>query len=344
MPESERTILSLNKIARNLPKEKRVLFERIYEVEVSKSKTLVPKEMKAWVKSRFGSVKNAETQTIVHLRNRLTGEGCLFNSLRASRPFDTTCKTLPDIGGKENCLFCEPEKNTPSDPFGRIKGKFCLTAGNIAKYDYFHSVLIFQEHNPLRLKKDWLEDYLKTAERWFGNAEKKDPNAKNRLLMWNCLWRSGASILHGHMQLTASKTEYGRLRHLREISQSYSEIFGSDYFSDILSIHKSLGLAKNSGNIWIIAYLTPVKDSEIWIMSRRKNFSEMSPAIFRVLQKYKKIGVQTYNLVIFQINGWWICRLLDRGDLKNKSSDIGSMELFADSVIASDPFRVIEEI
>jgi hypothetical protein len=33
-------------------------------------------------------------------------------------------------------------------------------------------------------------------------------------------------------------------------------------------------------------------------------------------------------------------RFLDRGDPMNKTADIGAMELYASSVISSDPFQV----
>jgi galactose-1-phosphate uridylyltransferase len=171
---------------------------------------------------------------------------------------------------------------------------------------------------------------------------KSQLQGKKPVLMWNCLWKSGASLIHGHMQLTSSKVQYGRIRHLQEISEGYNEIFGTDYFEDLYSVHESLGLAKKSGASKIIFCLTPKKEKEILIFSKVKNFVELSPLLFRIIGRYKNLGVQSYNLALFQINRWWICGLIDRGELKNNSSDIGAMELFADSVVASDPFRLAE--
>ena len=39
-----------------------------------------------------------------------------------------------------------------------------------------------------------------------------------------------------------------------------------------------------------------------------------------------------------------LVRIVDRGDVNNKTSDMGAMELYASSVIASDPFRVIKAL
>ena len=37
-----------------------------------------------------------------------------------------------------------------------------------------------------------------------------------------------------------------------------------------------------------------------------------------------------------------MARIVDRGDPINRTSDFGSMEIYASSVIASDPFRVAD--
>ena len=37
-----------------------------------------------------------------------------------------------------------------------------------------------------------------------------------------------------------------------------------------------------------------------------------------------------------------VVRIVDRGDLDSKVSDVGAMELYAASVVASDPFEVAE--
>ena len=39
-----------------------------------------------------------------------------------------------------------------------------------------------------------------------------------------------------------------------------------------------------------------------------------------------------------------VVRMVDRGDLASRTSDVGGMELFAESVVASDPFWVAEAL
>ncbi|MCC7563952.1 MAG: hypothetical protein KO275_05535, partial [Methanobacterium sp.] len=73
-------------------------------------------------------VKRIAKQKIVKITNRWTGESTLFNSLRADRPginkkdLEKEKKhVLRLIKKSENgCDFCQPEKYTPEDVFGRI--------------------------------------------------------------------------------------------------------------------------------------------------------------------------------------------------------------------------------
>ena len=64
------------------------------------------------------------------------------------------------------------------------------------------------------------------------------------------------------------------------------------------------------------------------------------------------MGVTSFNLALYipplaaTEEDWEgfpaLVRLLDRGNPRDRSSDIGAMELYATSVVASDPVRVAE--
>ncbi|MCK4429633.1 MAG: hypothetical protein KAU95_04605, partial [Candidatus Aenigmarchaeota archaeon] len=191
--------------------------------------------------------------------------------------------------------------------------------------------------------KIWLRDYFTTAEKWFEKVKKTDKEAKNFFLIWNCLWRAGSSIVHGHMQLTASKVRYGKLNLLAKIFDEYKEKFGSDYFMDLFRVHQSLGLGIKIKNSMLLFYLTPVKEKEIVIFSKEKSFANLSSLVYQVIQNYFKLGVMSFNLSLCKISDYWVVRIVDRGSLKNRSSDIGAMELYANPVISSDPFKLAEK-
>jgi len=338
-------ITELDKNVEHLSLDAKELFNRIYTFEISIGTLGIPVEMETWVKKMFGSVGRVENQRIVSIKNKFTGDHSLFNQLRTDRPIEAkSAFVLEELKEKRSCLFCMPEKQTPADVFGRVKGKYCITAGNIAKYDSFHSLVIFKEHNPMELNEAWIEDYLRTGERWFEEVFKVEKKELQKFFLWNCLWRSGASIIHGHIQLTASRMRYGKLEVLEKVAADYKREFNSDYIDDLYRVHKSLGLAKENEGEKILFFVTPIKEKEIFVISRARRSDEMADTIYKLLRGYLGMGVQSFNLAIFQLEDYHIARLVDRGPLDAKTSDIGAMELYAASVVSSDPFKLAKVI
>jgi len=200
---SNQTIMALDDIVVALPHEQRSLFERIFRVAVHYGTIVPPPEMRPWIEKQFGSVDATINQKIVRVTNLITLDGVLFNWLRSSRPvwksepFDIEAALAQDRADP----LADPYTGTPADVFGRVRGRYCVTASNIAKFDGFHGLVVFDEPNPLHWDRDHLRDYLETAERWALEANRVDPAAKYYLFIWNCLWRAGASLLHGHAQV-----------------------------------------------------------------------------------------------------------------------------------------------
>ena len=356
MTPRQRSITHLDALIAALDDADRARFERIFHLDVTTGQVVPPPGMEAWIVGHFGAVEAVRRQRIVKVTNRYTLEGALFNELRASRPQEAP----PGGGDLEAAIrrtqggpFCRPEEGTPADVFGRVRGRSSLTASNIAKYDGWHGVIIFEEHHPLRFSAGQVADYLHTAQRWAQAAHRREPAACYPFFIWNCLWRSGASILHGHAQMTLTRgMAYGRVEGWRRAAHRYRRETGGDYFDDLLAVHRALGLAVEHGAATILASLTPCKEKETWIVSRRWN-DDLPAALYRVLRTWiERWGVQSFNLALYQPplaatpEDWsgfpWVFRLLDRGDLGNRHSDVGTMEFFAQSVIAADPFRVAE--
>ena len=337
-------ITEFDKLVERLPEESRELVTRFYSYEVSSSSLVIPPEMERWIKERFGSLERVECQRIVSIKNRFTGEHSLFNELRVDRPIESKCAIeLAELRERANCNFCNPETGTPADSFGRVRGAYCMTASNVAKYDASHSLVIFNEHDPLALKKEWIADYLQTAERWFEAVSKSRGSKKlHKFFLWNCLWRSGASIIHGHMQLAAAEERYGKLEVLERVAAQYQSRYNAFYIEDLYRVHERLGLAREHNGERILFYLTPLKEKELFVISRATKSDEMADTIYTLLRRYLDLGVQSFNMVIFQLDDYHIVRLLDRGSLEDRNSDIGAMELYAASVISTDPFKLAQ--
>jgi hypothetical protein len=252
---------------------------------------------------------------------------------------------------------------TPEDIFsegvpGRVSGKYCITASNVAKYDGYHGLVIFNEHNPLAITSERVHDYIDTALRWAKRAHNADAAAKYFFLMWNCLWKGGASVVHGHMQVALGRgMHYARVEHWRRQALLYRLAHGENYFDDLYRASAALGLATTIGQTRVIVSLTPVKEKEILVVSPSRwiDNHDFKEAIGSVLEScVSELGVQSFNLALFQrpidtVGEDWtgfpaVVRIVDRGDLNVRTTDVGCMELYGSSVISTDPFSVIEAI
>lgn len=354
---AQKSIVDLPGIVESLPDDAREAFHRLFHVSETTGHIDPPEHMHKWIERYFGSVDAVRSQHVVKVTNRCTLEGTLFNDLRSRRPLEARipadlgeeiAKTAPDP-------FCEPLHNTPADTFGRIEGKYSLTASNIAKYDGFHGVVIFREHDPLAFTEEVVQDAVRVSREWLGKCRAEDPDAVYPLFMWNCLWKSGASIPHGHAQVSLTKgMHYAKVEQLRRSARQYRVESGRDYFQDMFTVHEALGIGRRVGDIQVMANLTPLKEKEIVLVANQVD-DALSSMIYQVLRcLIEDLNSSSFNLAIWEAplgdteEDWSdfpvVVRIVDRGDPLNRTSDFGAMELYAASVVSSDPFRVAETI
>ena len=340
----------------SLPAEARAAADRIFRVSTTTGRLDPPPEMEAWITKLFGSVDAVREQRIVRVTNAVTWEGALFNDLRAMRPMEVkgADEVRATIAAAANDPFDHPLTGTPADTFGRIEGEHGITASNVAKYDGYHGVLVFREHDPLApVDASIVADHLRTCHRWGEAALAADPAARYLFILWNCLWRAGGSIVHGHMQMTATRgMHYAKIEALRRQALAYGAETGHDYFDDLVLVHDALGLAVNVGEARVLASLAPIKERETLVIGRPgADVVTLAPGIARVVGAFRAAGVVSFNMAVYlpplspDAEDWRrfppLARLVDRGDPANKTNDIGAMELYAASVIASDPFRFV---
>lgn len=335
---------------RALPAGERLIFSRIFAADVVKSVLCPPKAMLPWIESQFGSAAKVVEQPVVRVANLVSLEQSQFNPLRSLRPRNfgrLNANGMPAAQGRPD-IFSDPLERTTANAFGRIKGKHCLTAGNIASCEQYHCVIIFNKADPLDFGCAEVADYLETAGRWMQAAHDYDPDARYGLLLWNCNSRAGASIPHGHAQVVLGRnSHYVRIEHLRKAAQHYEASYGSRYFDDLFSVHEALGLGFACGDSKIMACLTPLKPHEVMILAKGLS-DNTKEAVYRTLSCFRDhLGSSSFNLGIAfppigSEDGWegfpTVIRMLDRGDAGEISSDISSMELWGANVISSDPY------
>ena len=347
------------------------ILKKIYKFDSETGFQVIPNSFENKVTDYFGRrdtsgniietpnkvVERIAKQKIVKITNRWTGESTLFNSLRADRPginkkdLEKEKKHVLRLIKKseKGCDFCQPEKYTPEDVFGRIMGKYSVTASNIAKYDVWSSLVIFCNHNPLKFNSQEFFDYLKTSFTWFKAVNNHNQQYIFPFFVWNCMPRAGASQIHGHSQILMSKEPYAGVEKLIKTYQNYQKETGANYFDDLYHAHQSLGLSMKNDDIRFFASITPLKEKEVIILSENPSKDlKANTTIFKILRCFIDVmGVFSFNLSISSppLNNEkefpYITRIVDRGSLLKSTADIGGMELYGSSVVADDPYKII---
>lgn len=342
-----------------LPAALRAICQRIYRIDVMTGRTLVPPSMEAWVAQQFGDPALVREQTIVKITNRLTLESALFNPVRARRP---------NAGGGDDAalerwiaqelaahdMFADPERATTADVFGRIRGRSCITASNVAKYDGWHGLIIFDDPHPLHPGAAEIADFLDVARRWFAAAHACDPAAIYPLITWNCLPKSGATLMHGHMQLALTRgMHFAKIEGWRRAAEAYRGAAGSAYLDDLAALHNALGLALTAHGAQMLAHLTPLRNRELLICAPTLE-AVAEPLAAGLLGSISYLGVRSFNVAIAlpplapAAEDWRdmpvFARIGDRGNPLTNRNDVGAMELFAAGCITADPFAVAADL
>jgi galactose-1-phosphate uridylyltransferase len=357
-----------------LPAQIERICERMLYVDSATGYTDPPPNMEPWIVQHFGAIEQVRRQTIIKVTNRLTLESALFNPIRARRP--TRSSGLGDRSEQdaklertiaqelaEHDIFHDPERSTTADLFGRIRGRYCISASNVAKYDGWHGLVIFDDPHPLRFGREQLRDFIDVALRWIAAAHAQDSAAIYPIITWNCLPKSGATLMHGHIQIALARgMHYAKFETWRRAAEHYRATSGASYFADFLALHTALDLAIPLGNAThAVAHITPMRNREIVFTHPAvgtgglPNLGELADALAVVLRRLiDNLGTRTFNLAIAlppigpAEENWSempiIARIGDRGDPLTNRNDVGAMELFAAGCITADPFEVAAQL
>lgn len=350
-----RSIYELHDVIKGLSKDEKTLFERLFNYDIAQSQIIVGPEMQAYCERFFGSVQAVEQQRPVKITNKFTLETAIFNQLRGRRPQTYNTSVLEDLieAERKNDPFANPFTGTTEDVFGRVRGQHSVTAANIAKFDTWHSVTIFNEYHPLKFSAEQIIDYLMTARAWAEEVHRQDENASYFFFLWNCLHKAGATILHGHAQMTVTRFQhYGRVERLRRDAQDYARQTRRSFFNDMAQIHRALGLSATvADRVMAFASLTPLAEREIWLMSDLWS-PELALGLYNVLEYYKSVGAVAFNVAAYLPpiaeppggEDWGdfpvLLRVVDRGDPLARSNDFGALNIFAATALINDPFEV----
>jgi len=303
----------------NLSKKYKDLFFRIFEFKVEKAKLIFPPE----IEKKFSEFKNQE---ILIIKNKILNQESHFNIQRTKRKEPAQKEIINNLYDP----FCDYKKNTPFDLFGRLENKLAITASNLAKSSQNHSLVIFKNHNLRKIGLDDIENAFKLTNLWFSKF-----NQKFKIIIWNFGFRAGASVYHPHLQIFSLDNIPLKIKDLFDKFDNYKNIFNSNYLDDYFLITKFLRLGKEYEDIKISLNLTPIKDKEIIFWGN--NFDKKIKPISKIIFSYfKSLSQEDFNLLLFIENKSFLGFLVSRGNVHKLNSDIGSLELYAFSVVGFD--------
>jgi len=143
-------------------------------------------------------------QRVISVHGIWTYETSNFNPLRTLRPVAGPMASTagPDAvasacAGPGKCDFCDAERLTVVEPFGRVQGRHSLTAGNVFKSAGVHGLVIWSRHEPHLLTQEEVTDGFRTADEWFDRAAGLEiPEGGGDcypVMFWSCFRNAGAS-------------------------------------------------------------------------------------------------------------------------------------------------------
>ncbi|MBN1645635.1 hypothetical protein JW868_01195 [Candidatus Woesearchaeota archaeon] len=351
------SIIDLPERIGRLPAQNKALFNRFFQVSRYTGRCVVPPTMKLWVDKSFDGVSKVASQRIVRVDNLLMFEGALYNELRSKRPMSlhSTADIDKTVNEDHNTAFRNPLKMTPSDTFGRLKGPHSITAANIAKYDKWHGLVVFNKHHPLNFTQSELTAHLDLAMRWIKKVHNTDKKADYPFIMWNCLWRAAASLIHGHMQLIVTQPRhFSGIELYNNLRETYKVMFNGDMFNDLFESHRMVGLGVELNDCRVYCSLTPAKDKGTWLLFDKWDSKRIGKRLYQALTGLKSMGMVSFNVGMYlppikKVDGWKgfpiMISIVDRGKISTPTADIGAMELIAgQDVIETDPYKVMSAI
>ena len=143
---------------------------------------------------------------------------------------------------------------------------------------------------------------------------------------------------------------YAAIEHLRRSALFYQANYRSNYFEDLYRAHALVGCGFERDGVRVLASLTPIKENEVILMAPAltENLKDTTYDALACLRD--RLGVTAFNLVIYtpplaRTEESWegfpvVVRIVDRGNSMSRTADFGGMELYAASVVSSDPLRL----
>jgi hypothetical protein len=154
--------------------------------------------------------------------------------------------------------------------------------------------------------------------------------------------------------LLGRNMHYATVERQRRAALLFEATHRRNYFDALYSAHECVGAGFRRNGVRVMANLAPIKENEVLLMADDMNDSFKDRIYETLVCLRDKVGVRSFNLVLYRpplapTDESWegfpvMARVVDRGDPSMRTNDFGGMELYAASVLASDPLRLAQTL
>ncbi|MCL4139614.1 UNVERIFIED_CONTAM: hypothetical protein GTU68_026565, partial [Idotea baltica] len=239
---------------------------------------------------------------LVHVFNRLTYEQSVYNPVRSKRPSQSASGNVRSFVDKvnheteKNCDLCSYARQTAVDELGRHETAYTVRMSNSFKIERWHGMVITKNsHHPTNLSSGEVLMLFEDAILWASQIQDMEPAYKFPHLAWDTMYKSGASQIHPHVHVTVSPDHfYGLIERFRHVSRDYFQKTRQSYFSSLIQVYSSIGLAVRYGSAVALPTIAGVGDMEVMLLSEEPS-RDLYLLLYFVIKAYHQLDILCYR-------------------------------------------------
>ena len=223
-----------------------------------------------------------------------------------------------------NCIFCGENARTRTArypdgriPGGRMEQGEAVLFANLFSLAMHHPVIVLSHAHflmPSQITPAILGDGFLLARTYLKDACERDPALAFATVNANYLFPAGASLVHPHMQMLATRVPYTYHARLLDGVSHYLMQNGTHYFADLIAEELSRGeryISRQGAWHWIAPF-SPMGSSEIMAVHDNesdlaritvKDLRDLSDGIAKVLALYEGRGHLSFNYSLYSAKG-----------------------------------------
>jgi galactose-1-phosphate uridylyltransferase len=223
-----------------------------------------------------------------------------------------------------SCIFCGENVRTRTArypdgviPGGRLEQGEAVLFANLFSLAMHHPVIVLSKAHflpPSQISPALLGDGFQLARTYLKDACESDPALAFATVNANYLFPAGASLVHPHMQMLATRVPYTYHARLLDGASSYLTQHGTHYFADLIAEERSIGeryIGQHGAWHWIAPF-APMGSNEIMAVHDGesdlgritvKDLRDLSDGISKVLALYEGRGHLSFNFSLYSAKG-----------------------------------------